>query len=69
MQLGFCRLVMISSRVEDFCLGKKVPWQLATLIEDHKCMEAGEHEWYIYAEDRSLAILASKSFVDIFWGL
>ena len=69
MQLGFCRLVMISSRVEDFCLGKKVPWQLAALIEDHKCMEAGEHEWYIYAEDRSLAILASKSFVDIFWGL
>jgi hypothetical protein len=44
MQVGFCRLVTINSRVEDFCLGKKVPWQLAALIEDHKCMEAGEHE-------------------------
>ena len=43
IELGFCRLVSISSRgVEDLYLGKKVPWQLLVLIEDHKCMEIGE---------------------------
>ena len=43
IELGFCRLVSISSReVEDLYLGKKVPWQLLVLIEDHKCMEFGE---------------------------
>ena len=36
-KLGFCRLVLVSQRVEDLCLGKKkVPWQLAAQIEDHK---------------------------------
>jgi hypothetical protein len=69
MQLGCCRLVLISTRAEDLCLGKKVPWQLVALIEDHKCMEVAEHEWYIYAVHRALATLASKSFVDIFLGL
>ncbi len=69
MQLGCCRLVLISTRAEDLCLGKKVPWQLVALIEDHKCMEVEVHEWYIYVVHRALATLASKSFVDIFLGL
>ena len=68
MQLGCCRLVLISTRAEDLCLGKKVPWQLVALIEDHKCMEVAEHKWYIYAVHRALATLASKSFVDIYFG-
>ena len=35
IELGFCGLVLISSRgVEDLFLGKKVPWQLLVLIED-----------------------------------
>ena len=43
MQIDLCRLlVLITSRgVEDLCLGKNVPWQLAALIEDQKCMEVG----------------------------
>ena len=35
IELGFCRLVSISSTgVEDLFLGRKVPWQLLVLIED-----------------------------------
>ena len=44
IELGFCRLVSISSTgVEDLFLGKKVPWQLLVLIED----EIGECYWRI----------------------
>ena len=43
IQLGFCRLVSISTEgVEDLRLGKKVPWQLHAMIEDHKCIEDGK---------------------------
>jgi hypothetical protein len=76
MQIGPFRLiVLISSRgVEDLCLGKNVPWQLAALIEDQKCMEVGGRQWCIYvvlhrrvnAAAKALATLASKPFMNIF---
>ena len=43
IHLDFCRLISTIFRVEDLFLRKKVPWQIFVLIEDHKCMEVGEH--------------------------
>lgn len=56
--------------MEEFYLGKKkVPWQLAALIDGQKCKEVGEHQWCTYilciqvtADARALATLASNSF-------
>ena len=46
----FSRLVLVSGRLEDLCLEKKkVPWQLATLIEEDKCKEVGERQWCTFA--------------------
>nr|POE58297.1 hypothetical protein CFP56_05242 [Quercus suber] len=46
---SYCRsvsarvLVSVSTEgVEDLRLGKKVPWQLHAMIEDHKCIEDGK---------------------------
>ena len=74
LQLGFYRFYLVSRRMEEFYLGKKkVPWQLAALIDGQKCKEVGEHQWCTYmlcigvtAEARALATLTSNSF-NIFW--
>ena len=55
-------VVLISSRAEDLCLGKKVTWQLVALIEDHKCMEVAKHEWYIYAVHRPWLLFCGHFF-------
>ena len=41
IQLDFCRVVSIISK-RGGTLRRRFPWQLAVLIEDHKCMEVGE---------------------------
>ena len=70
MQIGLCILVvLISNRgVEDLCLGKKVPWQLAALIEDHKYMEVWRtlvvyicHAWVSHCRAKAHATLSAKS--------
>ncbi|KAL0007675.1 hypothetical protein SO802_009177 [Lithocarpus litseifolius] len=48
------RFVLVSRRMEELYLGKKkVPRQLAALIEGQKCKEVGEHQWCTYAVHRS----------------
>ena len=48
IELSFCGLVSIICRGgKGLFLGKKVPWQLLVLIEDHKRMEVRECYWCI----------------------
>jgi hypothetical protein len=77
MQIGLCILVvLISDRgVEDLCWGKKVPWQLAALIEDHKYMEVWRtlvvyicRAWVSHCRAKAHATLSAR-FCEHFLGL